>query len=122
MRLFKGELIDRMLVVLKIPDDVPIETTQVTNAVASAQEQVEAQNFEMRKNVLKYDDVMNRQRHAIYGDRRRVLEGEDVEPQLRETTRKVVEQVVRGNTEGFTEDWDLDHLWTTCLLYTSRCV
>ncbi|TBT95255.1 preprotein translocase subunit SecA [Propioniciclava tarda] len=113
MRLFKGELIDRMLVVLKIPDDVPIENKQVTNAVASAQEQVEAQNFEMRKNVLKYDDVMNRQRHAIYGDRRRVLEGEDVEPQLRETTRKVVEQVVRGNTEGFTEDWDLDHLWTT---------
>jgi len=113
MRLFKGDLIDRVLQVLKIPDDVPIENKQVTNAVQSAQEQVEAQNFEMRKNVLKYDDVMNRQRHAIYGDRRRVLEGEDVEPQLREATKRVVEQVVRGNTEGFAEDWDLDHLWAS---------
>ena len=113
MRLFKGDLIDRILLVLKIPDDVPIENKQVSNAVQSAQEQVEAQNFEMRKNVLKYDDVMNRQRHAIYGDRRRVLEGEDVEPQLRETTKRVVEQTVRGNTEGFAEDWDLDHLWHT---------
>ena len=113
MRLFKGDLIDRVLQVLKIPDDVPIENKQVTNAVQSAQEQVEAQNFEMRKNVLKYDDVMNRQRHAIYGDRRRVLEGEDVEPQLRETTKRVVEQVVRADTEGFAEDWDLDHLWTS---------
>jgi len=113
MRLFKGDLIERILLVLKIPDDVPIENKQVTNAVQSAQEQVESQNFEMRKNVLKYDDVMNRQRHAIYGDRRRVLEGEDVEPQLRETTRRVVEQTVRGNTEGFSEDWDLDHLWHT---------
>ena len=113
MRLFKGDLIDRVLQVLKIPDDVPIENKQVTNAVQSAQEQVESQNFEMRKNVLKYDDVMNRQRHAIYGDRRRVLEGEDLEAQLRETTKRVVEQVVRGNTEGFAEDWDLDHLWTT---------
>nr|NLI49353.1 preprotein translocase subunit SecA [Propionibacterium sp.] len=113
MRLFKGDLIDRVLQVLKIPDDVPIENKQVTNAVQSAQEQVEAQNFEMRKNVLKYDDVMNRQRHAIYGDRRRVLEGEDVEPQLREATKRVVEQVVRANTEGFAEDWDLDHLWAS---------
>jgi preprotein translocase subunit SecA len=113
MRLFKGDLIDRILLVLKIPDDVPIENKQVSNAVQSAQEQVESQNFEMRKNVLKYDDVMNRQRHAIYGDRRRVLEGEDVEPQLRETTKRVVEQTVRGNTEGFAEDWDLDHLWHT---------
>ncbi len=113
MRLFKGDLIDRVLQVLKIPDDVPIENRQVTNAVQSAQEQVEGQNFEMRKNVLKYDDVMNRQRHAIYGDRRQVLEGADVEQQLRETTKRVVEQVVRADTEGFEEDWDLDHLWNS---------
>jgi len=112
MRLFKGDMIERVLLVLKIPDDVPIENKQVTAAVQSAQEQVEAQNFEMRKNVLKYDDVMNRQRHAIYGDRRKVLEGTDVEEQLRGTVSRVVEQVVRAHTEGFEEDWDLEQLWT----------
>ncbi|WP_415111485.1 preprotein translocase subunit SecA [Propioniciclava sp.] len=111
MRLFKAELIERVLLVLNVPDDVPIENKQVTNSVASAQEQVESQNFEMRKNVLKYDDVMNRQRHTIYGDRRRVLEGADVDGQLRDATAKVVEQVVRQHTEGFAEDWDLDALW-----------
>ncbi len=111
MRLFKADLIERVLLVLNVPDDVPIENKQVTNSVASAQEQVEAQNFEMRKNVLKYDDVMNRQRHTIYGDRRRVLEGADVDGQLRDATAKVVEQVVRQHTEGFAEDWDLEALW-----------
>lgn len=112
MRLFKGDMIERMLLALKIPDDVPIEHKQVSKAVQSAQEQVESQNFEMRKNVLKYDDVMNRQRHAIYGDRRAVLEGADVEEQLRKATARVVEQVVRAHTEGFEEEWELDTLWT----------
>ncbi len=112
MRLFKGDMIDRVLQVLKVPDEVPIENKQVTNAVQSAQEQVESQNFEMRKNVLKYDDVMNRQRHAVYGDRRTVLEGADVDAQLRSAASRVVEQVVRNHTEGFVEDWDLDQLWT----------
>nr|WP_040160325.1 preprotein translocase subunit SecA [Nigerium massiliense] len=112
MRLFKSDLIDRVLTVLRIPDDQPIENKQVTNAVQSAQKQVEAQNFEMRKNVLKYDDVMNRQRHAIYGDRRRVLEGADVEQELRDAASKVVSDVVVEHTQGFIEDWDLEHLWT----------
>ena len=112
MRLFKSDIIDWVLQTLKIPDDVPIENKRVSQSVQSAQEQVEAQNFEMRKNVLKYDDVMNRQRHAIYGDRRRVLEGADVEQQLRQTVNTVIEQYVRGLTEGFVEDWDLEALWT----------
>ncbi|HHU38151.1 MAG TPA: preprotein translocase subunit SecA [Propionibacterium sp.] len=111
MRLFQADLIERVLLALNVPDDVPIENKQVTNSVAKAQEMVESQNFEMRKNVLKYDDVMNRQRHTIYGDRRRVLEGADVDDQLRGATAKVVEQVVRNHTEGFAEDWDLDSLW-----------
>ncbi len=111
MRLFKADLIDRVLQVLNVPDDVPIENKQVTNSVASAQEMVESQNFEMRKNVLKYDDVMNRQRHTIYGDRRRVLEGADVDGELRAATARVVEQVVREHCQGFSEDWDLDALW-----------
>jgi preprotein translocase subunit SecA len=111
MRLFKSDIIDWVLQTLKIPDDVPIENKRVSSSVQSAQEQVEAQNFEMRKNVLKYDDVMNRQRHAIYADRRRVLEGADVSEQLRGTVNTVVEQYVRSLTEGFVEDWDLDALW-----------
>jgi preprotein translocase subunit SecA len=61
---------------------------------------------------LKYDDVMNRQRHAIYGDRRKVLEGEDVSEQLHTAVRTVVDGVVRNHTEGFVEDWDLHALWT----------
>jgi len=112
MKRFGGGVIDWAMTVLKIPDDVPIENARVSKSIQQAQEQVEAQNFEMRKNVLRYDDVMNRQRHAIYGDRRRVLEGADVEAQLRGTVDTVVAQYVTSLTEGFTEDWDLDALWT----------
>ena len=65
----------------------------------------------MRKNVLKYDDVMNRQRHVIYGDRRKVLEGADVETELRATTDRVVEAGVRKYAEGYSEDWDLEAMW-----------
>ena len=83
MRLFKSDWVDRVLQVLKIPDDVPIENKRVTNAIANAQGQVESQNFESRKNVLKYDDVMDRQRKVIYGERREVLEGADIEEQVR---------------------------------------
>jgi preprotein translocase subunit SecA len=112
MRLFKSEVIEWVVTALRIPDDVPIEHKRVSAAVQQAQEQVEAQNFEIRKNVLKYDDVMNRQRHAIYGDRRKVLEGEDVSEQLHTAVRTVVDGVVRNHTEGFVEDWDLHALWT----------
>ena len=122
MRLFKPEVIDRAMVTLKMPEDMPIESKWVSRQIESAQKQVEAQNFEMRKNVLKYDDVMNRQRHVIYGDRRKVLEGADVEAELRATTDRVVEAGVRKYTEGYSEDWDLDAMWNeigTCLLYTS---
>ncbi|GAB2479795.1 preprotein translocase subunit SecA [Luteococcus sediminum] len=111
MRLFKADVVERAMVSLKVPDDQPIEHKWISNSIESAQKQVEAQNFEIRKNVLKYDDVMNRQRHAIYADRRKVLEGADVEEQLRGNVRKVVEQLVRSRTEGFHEDWDLDTLW-----------
>ena len=113
MRLFKSDIVEWVLQALKMPDDVPIENKRVSASIASAQSQVEAQNFETRKNILKYDDVMNRQRHAVYGDRRKVLEGADVESRLRSTVDTVVEQYVLGATEGFAEDWDLEQLWTT---------
>ena len=111
MRLFKSDMVDWFMRALKVPDDVPIEDKRITKMIQSAQEQVEAQNFEMRKNVLKYDDVMNRQRHAIYSDRRSVLEGADVEEKLRATVTRVVTQFVENATQGFEEDWDLEQLW-----------
>ena len=91
MRLFKSDWVDRVLQVLKIPDDVPIENKRVTGAIANAQGQIESQNFESRKNVLKYDDVMDRQRNVIYGERREVLEGADIEEQVRTFIDDVVD-------------------------------
>ena len=97
---------------MKIPDDVPIENKRVTGAIASAQAQVEAQNFETRKNILKYDDVMSRQREVIYGERRQVLEGADLHEQIRGMLDDTIDGYVAGATEGFPEEWDLDALWT----------
>jgi preprotein translocase subunit SecA len=112
MRLFKSDWVDWVLTTLKVPDDVPIENKRVTGAIASAQAQVEAQNFDSRKNVLKYDDVMNRQRQVIYAERRAVLEGADLHEQVRGMIDDVVEGYVTGATEGFPEEWDLEALWS----------
>ena len=112
MRLFKSEWVDRVLTMLKIPDDVPIENKRVTNAIANAQGQVESQNFESRKNVLKYDDVMDRQRKVIYGERREVLEGADLQDQIHTFIDDVVTGTVRGSLDEFAETWDLEQLWT----------
>jgi preprotein translocase subunit SecA len=111
MRLFKSDWVDWVLTTLKIPDDVPIENKRVTGAIASAQSQVESQNFETRKNILKYDDVMNRQREVIYAERRSVLEGADLHEQIRGMIDDVVTAYVVAATEGFPEEWDLDRLW-----------
>ncbi len=92
MRLFKSDWVDWVLQTLKVPDDVPIENKRVTGAIASAQAQVESQNFESRKNILKYDDVMSRQREVVYGERRKVLEGED----LSELARQMIDETVHG--------------------------
>jgi preprotein translocase subunit SecA len=84
----------------------------VTRAIASAQTQVEQQNFEIRKNVLKYDEVLNRQREVIYGERRRVLEGEDLREQIDHFMDDTIDAYVNAATsEGFAEEWDLDKLW-----------
>lgn len=112
MRLFKSDWVDRVLQVLKIPDDVPIENKRVTSAIANAQGQVESQNFESRKNVLKYDDVMDRQRKVIYAERRAVLEGQDLQDQIRTFLDDTITGYVTGATQGYAEEWDLDALWT----------
>ena len=111
MRLFKSDWVDWVLTTLKVPDDQPIENKRVTGAIASAQAQVESQNFDSRKNVLKYDDVMNRQREVIYGERRAVLEGADLHVQIREMIDEVVDGYVTAATDGFPEEWDLEALW-----------
>ncbi|AWB93010.1 preprotein translocase subunit SecA [Aeromicrobium chenweiae] len=118
MRLFKADWVNWVLQTMKIPDDVPIENKRVTGAIASAQSQVEAQNFDTRKNILKYDDVMSAQRSVIYAERRRVLEGENMHDWVTSTIQDVVKAYVAGATEGFPEEWDLDQLWTALgLLY-----
>ncbi|MBU6243846.1 MAG: preprotein translocase subunit SecA [Actinomycetales bacterium] len=113
MRLFKADMVDAFMRRFNVPDDVPIEAKMVTNAIRSAQSQVEAQNFEIRKDVLKYDDVLNRQRLVIYDERRRVLQGEDIQDQVRDFLGETVEGYVRTATsDGYPEDWDLERLWT----------
>ena len=113
MRRFNGETLESLLTRLNLPDDVPIEAKMVTRAIKSAQTQVEQQNFEVRKNVLKYDEVMNQQRKVIYAERRRILEGENLKDQALQMIRDVVTAYVTGATaEGYAEDWDLDQLWT----------
>ncbi len=112
MRLFKADWVNWVLQTMKIPDDVPIENKRVTGAIASAQAQVEAQNFDTRKNILKYDDVMSRQREVIYAERRRVLEGEDMHEWVTSMIGEVAGAYVHGATEGFPEEWELDQLWT----------
>ena len=112
MRLFKGDMVNSFLQRFNVPDDVPIEAKMVTNAIRSAQTQVEAQNFEIRKNVLKYDEVMNRQRQVIYQERGRVLDGEDIQDQILSFIDDTVTAYVQATTaEGFSEEWDLDALW-----------
>jgi len=112
MRLFNAAIVDRFMTTAKMEDDVPIESKMVSRSIQSAQTQVEARNFEIRKNVLKYDDVLNRQREVIYGERRRVLEGEDLHEQIRHFINDVVSSYVDSATsEGFVDDWDLEQLW-----------
>jgi preprotein translocase subunit SecA len=113
MRLFKGDMVNSFLQRFNVPDDVPIEAKMVTNSIRSAQTQVEAQNFEIRKNVLKYDEVMNRQRQVVYGERSRVLDGEDIQEQIQSFMSDTIAAYVAAETaEGFPEDWDLQSLWT----------
>ncbi|MCV7252042.1 preprotein translocase subunit SecA [Mycolicibacterium fluoranthenivorans] len=112
MRRFNGATLETLLTRLNLPEDVPIEAKMVTRAIKSAQTQVEQQNFEVRKNVLKYDEVMNQQRKVIYEERRMILEGENLQKQAHDMLVDVVTAYVDGATaEGYSEDWDLEKLW-----------
>jgi preprotein translocase subunit SecA len=119
MRRFNGATLESLLTRLNLPDDVPIEAKMVTRAIKSAQTQVEQQNFEIRKYVLKYDEVMNQQRKVVYAERKRILEGENLADQAHAMVVDVVTAYVDGATaEGYAEDWDLESLWSALkLLY-----
>jgi len=108
MRRFNSGMVERFLGAAGIGEDVPIESKIVSNAIRSAQTQVEALNFEMRKNVLKYDDVMNRQREVVYGERREVLEGADIADLVQTFIQDTITAyVTAAMAEGYPEDWDL---------------
>ncbi|HEY3007311.1 MAG TPA: SEC-C metal-binding domain-containing protein, partial [Micromonosporaceae bacterium] len=114
MRRFRAGAVEAVMERFNIPEDVPIESKMVTRQIKSAQTQIEAQNAEIRKNVLKYDEVLNKQRQVIYGERKRVLDGEDLHEQARHMLDDVVGAYVTGATsEGYPEDWDLDQLWSS---------
>src|SRR6185369_12636550 len=113
MRLFNSGLAESMMTRAGFPEDMPLESKIVTRGIQSAQSQVEARNFEIRKNVLKYDDVMSRQRVVIYEQRRRVLEGEDLHEQVGHFRSDVLSAYIQAATaEGRPEEWDLEALWT----------
>ena len=112
MRLFNSGAAERLMD-SSVPDDVAIESKLVSRAIASAQGQVEGRNAEQRKNVLKYDDVLNRQREAIYGDRRRILEGDDLHEKVQFFLEDTIDEVIdEATAEGTGDDWDFDPLWT----------
>ena len=112
MRNFNPGVAQRIMNSPSIPDDMALEFGFVSKAIQNAQAQVEGRNAEQRKNVLKYDDVMNRQREAIYTDRRSILEGEDLQDRVRRFVEDAVGNIVDAATEeGHATDWDLDQLW-----------
>ncbi len=113
MRMFQSGLASTMMNSAALPDDMPIESKMLTRGVRSAQAQIEGRNAEARKNILKYDDVMNMQRTVIYEERRRILQGESVREDIERFIDDIVAAMVRAATAaGGADDWDLDALWT----------
>jgi preprotein translocase subunit SecA len=119
LRIFGGERIHRLMDRLGLEEDIPIEHNLISRSVESAQKKVEEQNFQIRKRVLEYDDVMNKQREVIYGQRQRILSGDD----LRDDVVSIIERVLREQvamftgTSRFSEEWDLEELLTMVRTY-----
>jgi preprotein translocase subunit SecA len=111
MRLFNSGAAASLMNNRNLPDDTAIESKMVSRAIASAQSQVEARNAEQRKNVLKYDDVLNRQREAIYTDRRHILEGDDIADRVDSFIEDAISNVVANHLFEHGADWDLEALW-----------
>jgi preprotein translocase subunit SecA len=112
MRLFGAENIMGLMDKLGMDDSMPVENKMITRGIENAQRRVEARNFDLRKNVLEYDDVMNQQREVIYEQRRSVLMGEDIKENILEMIARVVERTINAFTGGsiYPEEWDLKNL------------
>jgi preprotein translocase subunit SecA len=111
MRLFNSGAAASLMNRGGVPDETAIESKMVSRAIASAQSQVEGRNSEIRKNVLKYDDVLNRQREAIYTDRRHILEGDDIVDRVDTFLEDVIANIVANHLVEHGADWDLEALW-----------
>lgn len=112
MRLFGGDRVQGLMNTLGVEEDMPIENKMLSNTIESSQSKIEGRNFQIRKNVLQYDDVMNRQREIIYGQRKKVLDGEDVSnsisTMISDTIADTVSRYVADNEVK--DDWNLDGL------------
>ncbi|NLM07176.1 MAG: preprotein translocase subunit SecA [Tissierellia bacterium] len=109
MRLFGGDRVSSIIETMNFPEDEPLQHGLLTKTIESAQMKVEGNNFATRKHVLKYDDVMNQQRNTIYGERRKVLEGMDLSPQIKGMIRELIESAIEIRSGGaeYPEEWDI---------------
>jgi preprotein translocase subunit SecA len=113
LRRFRAGAVESVMDRLNIPDDMPIESKLVSRQIKGAQTQIESQNAEARKNLLKYDEVQHQQRQVIYAERKRVLDGEDLHEQVQHMLEDVIGDYIDGATsDGYAEDWDLDQLFS----------
>ena len=111
MRLFGGDRVSSLMDTLKLDEDTPIENRMITSTLESAQKKLEGRNFEIRKNVLKYDDVMKQQREIIYGQRRKVLDGEDISTEMHNMLRENIDSSCKQFLAGDVKDeWDFGAL------------
>jgi preprotein translocase subunit SecA len=113
MRLFGGERMQGIVERLGVREDEPIEARMLTKSIENAQKRVEGRNFSIRKYVLQYDNVMNKQREVIYSERRKVLNGEDLREHIMSMAGELVAEAVASATVGskYAEEWDFDNLW-----------
>ncbi|HLS54396.1 MAG TPA: SEC-C metal-binding domain-containing protein, partial [Tissierellaceae bacterium] len=112
MRLFGGDRLRNIVETMNMPEDEPLEHAILTRSIESAQKKVEGNNFAIRKHVLKYDDVMNKQREIIYGERRKVLEGEDLKEHIEGMITSLIESGIELYTRQspYPEEWDIEGL------------
>src|SRR5699024_2812215 len=124
MRLFGGERLQSLIERMNMPEDEPLEHRLLTRTIEGAQKKVEGNNFTIRKHILQYDDVMNMQREVIYGERRKVLEGENLRDHIMSMFTNLIESSVEiyASQSEYPEDWDLDGLENFCtnLMKTER--
>ncbi|MDR1247407.1 MAG: preprotein translocase subunit SecA [Clostridiales Family XIII bacterium] len=124
MRLFGGERMQGIVERLGVREDEPIEAKMLTKSIENAQKRVEGRNFSIRKYVLQYDNVMNKQREVVYSERRKVLNGEDLREHVMSMAEELVSEAAASATVGskYAEEWDFDSLWNAMRRISARFV